>query len=80
MADVEEVKPTGRASIFRGKKGGDRVQGILTPVGSTRFEQSRKRLARLAGREVEHVSDGDVIEFEVRGEENTRLYLEGKVD
>lgn len=74
------MKPTGRSSIFRDKKGGDRVQGVLTPVGSNRFEQSRKRLAKLAGREVEHVSDADVIEYEVRGEENTLKYLEGLVD
>ena len=65
----------GQPSIFRNKKGGDRLQGIVTPEGSRRFEMARRRLAKLAGREVEHVSDADVIEFLVRGDEATRAEL-----
>jgi hypothetical protein len=68
---------TGRASIFREKAGGDRVQGLLTPIGSKRFEQARATLAKLAGRETEQISDADTIEFLARGEANTRSYLAG---
>jgi hypothetical protein len=68
---------TGRQSIFRDKIGGDRVQGVITPAGSRRFEIARSKLAKLAGREVEQVSDADVIEFLARGEANTREYLAG---
>ena len=32
---------TGRQSIFRDKIGGDRVQGVITPAGSRRFELAR---------------------------------------
>lgn len=66
---------TGRASIFRDKKGGSRVQGIMTPVGSKRFEQARRRLGKLADRETEHVSDADTIEYLARGESETVKYL-----
>jgi hypothetical protein len=70
------TKPaTGRESLFRGKTGGDRVQGVLTPIGSGRFESARVRLARIAGREPERVSDADVIEYLARGEEDTRRVL-----
>jgi hypothetical protein len=76
----------GRPSIFRGKvaddgtlqDGAKRVQGVITPVGTRRFEQSRARLAKLADLEVEQVSDADVIEFLARGETNTRRYLAGR--
>jgi hypothetical protein len=66
----------GRASIFRNKEGGARVQGTLTPAGSIRFERARKTLARLAAREVEQVSDADVVEFLARGEADTIAYLD----
>lgn len=79
MSPTAAASATGRASIFRDKKGGDRVQGVITPVGSTRFELARIALAKLAGREREHVSDADVIEYLARGEKNTRDYLAGKV-
>jgi hypothetical protein len=62
MAQTVE-KPTGRQSIFRDKKGGDRVQGIITPLGSMRFELARTALAKVAGREKEHTSDADTIEW-----------------
>ena len=66
---------TGRRSLFRGKAGGSRYQGVLTPVGSREFESARKRLARLVGREAEGVSDADVMEFLARGEANSRKAL-----
>lgn len=64
-------------SIFRGKRGGDRLQGVITPIGSKRFEEARRKLAKLAAREPEEVSDADTIEFLARGEANTRDYLAG---
>lgn len=78
----KHVAGRGRASIFREKIGGDRVQGLITPIGSVRFEHARIRLAKLATREREHVSDADVIEYLARGEENTRVYLidQGEAD
>lgn len=66
----------GRASLFRDKKGGDRVQGVITPLGSSRFEAARKRLGDLAGRDPEHVSDADVIEYLARGESATIAYFQ----
>lgn len=54
---------------------GDHQETAETPPGSLRFEQARQRLAKLAGREVEHVRDEDVQEFLVRGEKATRAYL-----
>lgn len=78
MSPAAAVKREGRASIFRDKSGGDRVQGVITQPGSTRFEQRRAALAKLAGRETEDVSDADVIEYLARGEKNTRDYLKGK--
>jgi len=66
----------GRPSIFRNKEGGARVHGVLTPIGSRRFEQARLRLARLAVRDPEQISDADVVEFLARGDEATRRYLD----
>jgi hypothetical protein len=65
----------GRASIFRDKEGGDRVQGVITKDGSKAFEAARKRLALLARRPVTQVSDADTIEFLARGERSTERYL-----
>ena len=70
--------PGGQVSIFRNKSGGDRVQGHITPAGSARFEAARSRLAKLAGRDREHVSDADVIEYLARGEAATRAYLDAE--
>ena len=66
----------GRPAIFRDKVGGRKVQGRMTPAGSTRFERARRNLAKLAAWEVEAVSDADVIEFLARGETDTRKYLD----
>ena len=65
-------KPTtGRASLFRGKEGGDRVQGVLTRAGSTAFAHQKQKLGRLVGKDPEKLSDADVIEFLALGEEET---------
>ena len=39
----------------------------------------RKRLAELAKWPVEKVSDGEVIEFIIRGEVSTKLVLKGEL-
>jgi len=79
MALKTSGKPLmGRASIFRNKKGGDRVNGVLTARGSVRFELHRRQLARLVALDPEQVSDADVIEYMVRGEKETRAYLAEK--
>lgn len=75
MTQAKENARAGRASIFRGKQGGARLQGVITKAGSNRFEQARKRLARLAGRDVEEVSDADTIEYLARGEAETLKVL-----
>lgn len=69
----------GRRAIFPGKMaaGADRVQGVLSPIGSKAFEQARARLAKLTAREPEQVSDADTIEYLARGETATRRFLEG---
>jgi hypothetical protein len=58
---------TGRASIYRDKRGGDRVQGVITKTGSHAFEDARKRLARIVRRATDQISDADVIEWLARG-------------
>jgi hypothetical protein len=69
----QQARPT--RAIFKDKLGGARYQGVVTAAGSTSFEMARKRLAKMAGREVEQTSDGDVFEFLARGEDATRKYL-----
>lgn len=66
---------TGRPSIFRGKAGGMYVQGIITKRGATLFEQHRRRLAKLAGRQPTQVSQADVIEALCHGWERTTEYF-----
>lgn len=69
---------TGRDSIFRHKEGGDRVQGVITKIGSEKFEAARGKLGKLAKRDRQHVSDADTIEYLARGEADTRKYLAQK--
>lgn len=75
MEKQTSVSVMGRASIFRDKKGGSRVQGVMTPIGSRAFEQARQRLGKLASVEKEKVSDADTIEYLARGETATKKYL-----
>lgn len=67
MAGMSAEAAMGRASIYRGKKGGDRVQGVLTRDGSRHFQVKRKQLALLTRRRLSQVSDADVIEWMARG-------------
>jgi len=71
----------GRASIFRGKEHGQRVQAIITKVGGQKFEAARKALRALCegvtGSAPSVISDADVVEYLARGDVNTRKYLEG---
>jgi uncharacterized hydantoinase/oxoprolinase family protein len=67
----------GRPAIFRGmSKEGHKVQGNLTPKGGRRFEEARRRLAKLVAWEVEEVSARDTIEFLVRGEAESLKEIE----
>lgn len=74
----------GRHSIFRGKKNGVRVQGIITKIGGVKFEAAREQLGllyfRVRGENATVVSDADVIEYMARGAAETRKYLEGKAE
>lgn len=66
----------GRDSIFRDKEDGARVQGIITKIGKTAFEDARVKLALLAHRPPDRVSDADTIEYLARGERETKKYLQ----
>jgi hypothetical protein len=72
----------GRASIFRGKENGVRVQGILTREGGKALEARRSELAKLCrkilGHKPTNVSDADVIEYLARGETGTAAYLQAQ--
>lgn len=71
----------GRWSIFRGKVNDSdhRVQGFLTKIGRTRFEDARTYLGEMyrsvLGRAPVSVSDADTIEFLSRGSGETIKYL-----
>lgn len=67
----------GRQSVFRNKKGGMRVQAFLTPQAAIFYKQMEAGLARMTGRPPDDLSVGDVVEFALRGEANTRDYLAG---
>lgn len=59
-----------RVSMFRGKAGGIRVTGHLTPVGAVAFERHREALTALYERTTKRrigASDADVIEYLARG-------------
>lgn len=68
----------GRRSIFRDKRGGQRVQGIITKIGQQKFLAAKSRLAQLAQRAVHQVSDADAVEYLARGERETIIYLNSK--
>ena len=82
---IREIDPMskrpleGLPSIFRGKdRLTGRVQGLLTRFGRARVEAARKPLAKLTGRKASTISQGDLIEYLARGDENTKAYLAGK--
>lgn len=72
-----EKKISHRPSIFKNKK--VRVQGMISTMGSTCFEERRKQLAKLTGWDAKKISDADVIEFLARGDVSTKLYLKGEI-
>ena len=73
-----QSKRGGRPTIFGSRDGGARVAGVITARGSVRFEYARRELAKIAGWEVEQVSDSDVVEFLTLGEKGTREFLKSK--
>lgn len=75
-------KQMGRPTMF--KKDGPDVHGRISKDASVKFEQRRGVLATLyttvkgapwKGK----ISDGDVIEYLIRGDVSTRLVLKGEV-
>lgn len=76
---------TGRPAIFRPKRKGRLIQGMLTDRGQSEFEAARKRLAKLAdlyrveGRrwKAADVSDADAIDYLARGHVATVHHLAG---
>lgn len=68
----------GRPTLFGPKRGGRRVQGLLTREGTRLFKAARARVAGLWGKPQRIVSDGDVIEYLARGDDGTRVYLKEK--
>lgn len=73
-----EAKQMGRPTVF--KKDGPDVHGKISAAAAEKFEMYRKRLAVLAAWPPEkRVSDGDVIEFIIRGEVSTKLVLKGEL-
>lgn len=65
----------GRASLFRGKAGGERINGTITKRGAVCAKQHRTVLAQIAGIKPDEVSDADLVEYLARGEAETRAYL-----
>lgn len=74
---MAEQKTSHRPSIFKNKQ--VRVQGVISTMGSTCFEQRRKQLAKLSGWDAKKISDADVIEYLARGDVSTKLYLKGEL-
>lgn len=70
----------GRPCIFGDKSDGARIQGVLTKRGGQEFEWLRQELAalykRIVGREAAAISDADVVEWQIRGEQETVAALE----
>lgn len=71
------ARANGNRSIFREKEGGDRYQGVVTRAGAQKFEEARRRLAKIAKRQPRAVSDADTIEYLARGHSDTIAYIVG---
>lgn len=65
----------GRPSLFRDKKGGRRIQALITRRACERFEEHRIDLATLARRPRAKISDADVVEYLVIGKVAMREHL-----
>lgn len=78
----DPIVAMGRPTMF--KKDGPDVHGRVSKAAAEKFELARKKLAKIY-REVEGVewkgkiSDGDVIEFLIRGDVSTRLAFKGEI-
>lgn len=73
-----EAKQMGRPTVF--KKDGPDVHGRISAAAGEKFEMYRDRLSALAKWPVDkRISDGDVIEFIIRGEVSTKLVLKGEL-
>lgn len=72
------TKQTGRPSIFGPKDGTQRIYASgLTKRGAQLFKAAKARLKKLA-KWPGTVSDGDAIEYLVRGEDESAEYLRQK--
>lgn len=69
----------GRVGLFGRKGGGLWVSGALTKEGKAAFQRRRKELEALhedtRGRRPSTVTKADVVEFALRGAEDSREYL-----
>jgi hypothetical protein len=76
---VRSVTGMGRPSIFPDKYSGRRIQASISKVGSVAFERHRQDLAslyaRIMGRSLSSVSDGDVVEYLSIGTVKATAYL-----
>lgn len=64
----------GRPSLF-GPKDGDQIHAVLTKRGSVLFEMARRALAKLTKKDPDAISDGNAMEFVLRGEAESRKAL-----
>jgi hypothetical protein len=71
------TKKMGRPTLF--PKDGPDVHGRISEAAGKKFELKRTQLAKLSGWPIEKLSDGDVIEFIIRGEVSTKLKLKGAI-
>lgn len=58
---------TGRRSLFRGKDRTTAVKAYLTQVGHAEFQRARVQLATMVDWEPDAVSEGDIVEWVLRG-------------
>ncbi len=61
----------GRPSLYGSTAGGIRIQANLTREHSLKFKRARRRLAQLLHKDVEKVSQAEVIAFQFDGEQET---------
>ncbi len=66
----------GKPAIFHPKDGKPVRSGPLTKSGTKKFEEARKRLAKIAGWPLHRVSDGDTIIYLAIGEDAARAILQ----
>lgn len=57
----------GRRSLFRGKDRDKPLKAYVTKIGRARFHEARKELAKMVGWNIAEVSEGDCVEWCLRG-------------